>query len=358
MKVCVVGPVYTSNYFGGVSTFVEGLADGFKKNGHEAYIITDYTERAKTIGNVEIISLFKKDSRKNITMPRRLANKILDINPDLIVTSLEYGLVNNIINKKNNNIKTIHYLHAFPSVKRSKINNFFVNKVTKKICDKTNYVISNSTLTSVINSEIFNINSHEIINVGIGYDFLYKINDHGKKLLECNKKNILFAGRLVKEKNVDLLIKSFAKLKRTDVVLNILGDGNEKENLEKLANSVSSNIVFHGKVSPIEMPNYFKNADVFVSLNPHEPYGIVYLEALCSNTAIVCPKTGGQMDTLVDYKDRVRFINPYDIDDIASKLDESLNINIDKLTQEHIDENFSYKTIAGKIENLYYAKII
>lgn len=350
MRVCVIGPVYTNYYFGGVATFTESLADGFVKNGHEVLIVTDFSEKSKTIEGTDIVSVFKKEGRKNIHMPNKVAGEVLNFNPDVVISSLEYGLANKIIKNKKSNVKTVHYLHAFPSVKRSKINNFFVNNVTKYICNKSDYVISNSGLTSVINSEIFNIPSNDIINVGLGYDFINKIYDIEQGSYEDSKKHILFVGRLVKEKNVDCIIKAFDYIKDKDVVLDIVGDGKEKKILEGMAKGISDNIVFHGKVSPNEIPSYLKKSDVFVSLNPHEPYGIVYLEAMASNTSIVCPKTGGQMDTLLDYKDRVRFVNPYEMSDIAKKMDEALKLEFEELDREYIENNFSYRKVASEIE--------
>lgn len=353
MKICIIGPVYTSYYFGGVATFTESLADGFVKNGHEVRIITDYSERELTINGTVITSTFDKPARKNYKMPKLIAKEILKFNPDLVISSLEYGLANKIVNKDDYKIKTIHYLHAFPSVKRSKLNNFFVNNITRYICENSDYVISNSSLTSVINSEIFNIPSNEIINVGLGYDFINEIDKQQEDSYGDEKKHILFAGRLVKEKNVDCIINAFKKIDNGNVILDIIGDGKEREELETMAKCTSNNIIFHGKIAPIEIPKFLKKSNVFISLNPHEPYGIVYLEAMSANTAIVCPKTGGQMDTLIDYRDRVRFVNPYDANDVSNKMKEALNLDFEKLSKKYIDEKFSYKKVASDIEDFY-----
>ncbi|MDU1538695.1 MAG: glycosyltransferase family 4 protein [Paeniclostridium sordellii] len=353
MKICVIGPVYTSYYFGGVATFTESLGDGFVKNGHDVRIITDYSDKDTTINGTSIISTFKKKARKNYKMPKLIAKEILKFNPDLVISSLEYGLANKLVKRENTKIKFIHYLHAFPSVKRSKLNNFFVNNITRYICKNSDYVISNSSLTAVINSEIFNIPSDDIINVGLGYDFINKIDKSTESSYHDDKKHILFAGRLVKEKNVDCIIKAFGNINNEKIILDIIGDGKEKDKLETMAKGISSNIIFHGKIPPIEIPNYLKRSDLFISLNPHEPYGIVYLEAMSANTAIVCPKTGGQMDTLIDYKDRVKFVNPYDISDISSKIEEALNLNFNELSKVYIDEHFSYRKVANDIEEFY-----
>ena len=89
MKICIIGPVYTSYYFGGVATFTESLADGFAKNNHDVKIITDYSERKFTINGTSILSIFDKPSRKNYKMPKKIAKEILKFNPDLVVSSLE-----------------------------------------------------------------------------------------------------------------------------------------------------------------------------------------------------------------------------------------------------------------------------
>lgn len=353
MKVCIIGPVYTSYYFGGVATFTESLADGFIKNGHDTIVVTDYSEKDKTINGTPIVSLFDKKARKNYKMPQKIATEVLKFNPDIVISSLEYGLANKTIKNKNQKIKTIHYLHAFPSVKRSKINNFFVNNITAHICKNSDHVISNSSLTSVINSEIFNIPSDEIINVGLGYDFINEIYKINEESYNDGKKHILFAGRLVKEKNVDCIINAFKNIKNEDIILDIIGDGKEREELENMAKSISKNIVFHGKIPPTQIPKYLKKSDAFISLNPHEPYGIVYLEAMSANTAIVCPKTGGQMDTLIDYRDRVRFVNPYDHNDVSKKIEQALDLEFDDLDKQYVDSNFSYQKVAEDIEEFY-----
>lgn len=357
MKVVITGPVCTDKYFGGVATFTEGLADAFKLDGNEVYILTDYSNKPKTINGVEIIAVRDKPGRKSFKTHRLIKEKVNSIKPDFVVSSLEYGLANKKFDKA---IKSIHFLHAFPSIKRSAANNFFVKHVTRYIVNKSDYTISNSGLTSTINGEIFKIPSSDIVNVDVGYEFLEKykeVRDDVTRVLEKGKKHILFTGRLVKEKNVDYIIKAFGKLNLNNIVLDIVGDGPEKESLISLANSIEGEIKFHKKVAQDEVVKYYRDSDVFISLNPHEPYGIVYLEALVSNTNIVCPKTGGQMDTLVDYKDRVAFINPYDPIDIAQGMKEALNMHNEPFSDDYIYKNFSYSKAALEIKDIYLKKI-
>ncbi|MGL5617356.1 MAG: glycosyltransferase family 4 protein [Sarcina sp.] len=357
MKIVVTGPVCTDSYFGGVATFTEGLADAFKLNNNEVIILTDYSNKKETINGVKIISVRDKPARKSIKTYKEIKKEIIKFKPDFVLSSLEYGVANRWLDSS---IPTIHYLHAFPSVKRTMANNFFVKHVTRNIVKNSTYTIANSGLTATINGEIFNTFSGSIVNVSIGYEFLdefFKVENQKDTILDTKKKNILFAGRLVEEKNVDYIIKAFNKLANKDVVLNIVGEGNKENELKKLAQSLGGEVVFHGKVSQKEVVKFYRDTDIFISLNPHEPYGIVYLEALATNTNIVCPKTGGQMDTLIDYKDRVVFINPYDVDEIAMGLREALEIKNEPFSDEYIINNFTYKKAAKEIEEIYLKKI-
>ncbi|UOQ87011.1 glycosyltransferase [Gracilibacillus salinarum] len=357
LRICVTGPVNTNQSFGGVAIFTESLADAFKELGHEVLIVTDYSETKETIKNSSIISVGKKSMRKNLFMHYKLRKKIIEFSPNILISSLEYGFVNSFIKKNIDNCTTIHYLHAFPSIRRKLIDAFFLFLGSKMISSKSDFVISNSGLTSVINSEIFNTKSDCIINVGLGYDFIENLKESNvKKTPSNNEFNILYAGRLVKEKNVDFIIKGFEsatrEIKDKVVKLNIVGDGPEKTNLHELVRNlgIETKVVFHGKVDPQKITNFYLESNLFISLNPHEPYGIVYLEALTSGCKIICPMTGGQMDTLIDYREYVNVVNPYDSNDISKAIFNTIYDNNIINEPQKLIANFSYIEVAKQIE--------
>jgi glycosyltransferase involved in cell wall biosynthesis len=79
---------------------------------------------------------------------------------------------------------------------------------------------------------------------------------------------LLFSGRLYAEKKVDFLLKAFAVLKDSypDVVLLIIGDGEERDNLEQMATRLGHHDVhFLGElVDSKETAAYFSLADLLV----------------------------------------------------------------------------------------------
>jgi glycosyltransferase involved in cell wall biosynthesis len=98
------------------------------------------------------------------------------------------------------------------------------------------------------------------------------------------KSDVIFAGRLLPYKNVDVLIKAVAilKEKKPDLSLLIVGDGPEKDRLENLANALGldDNIRFTGFFEKEEdVYSAMLASKVLVLPSVREGFGIVVLEA-------------------------------------------------------------------------------
>ena len=104
--------------------------------------------------------------------------------------------------------------------------------------------------------------------------------------------DVIFAGRLIKEKNVDVLIKTVNLVKKEipDVKCVIIGDGPEKKELEKLAYDLGleNNLEFTGFLDDYdEVIAYMKSSKVFVLPSTREGFGIVALEANACGLPVV-----------------------------------------------------------------------
>jgi len=93
----------------------------------------------------------------------------------------------------------------------------------------------------------------------------------------------LFVGRLIREKNVDLLIRALP----TDATLCIIGDGPEKENLVSLAKEVNATVRFVRTLSYADLISVMKAANSLVLPSTREGFGIVALEALACGTPVI-----------------------------------------------------------------------
>ena len=84
------------------------------------------------------------------------------------------------------------------------------------------------------------------------------------------------------------------------------------------------------------------------SLGESEPYGLTYAEALLAGCKIVCPITGGQVEFLMNYLDRISFVDVLSNKSIAEGIKKCLetgNVNFN----EDLIQKFRYSETAKRI---------
>ena len=112
---------------------------------------------------------------------------------------------------------------------------------------------------------------------------------------------IIYVGRLVRYKRIDAVIQALAlNLKNVDYRFDIIGEGDEKENLMQLASAlgVSKRIVFHGRISRDAVQKKLRESDCFVMISENEVYGLAYLEAMAAG-CITIASIGGGIDGII-----------------------------------------------------------
>jgi glycosyltransferase involved in cell wall biosynthesis len=109
---------------------------------------------------------------------------------------------------------------------------------------------------------------------------------------------ILFAGRLVPEKGVDLLIRALSELNGNWHAL-ILGNGPEEIKLKALVNTynLQEKVTFKSHIPSTDMPDLYKETDILVLPsralpNWVEQFGRVLIEAMASGVCVVGSNTG------------------------------------------------------------------
>ena len=117
----------------------------------------------------------------------------------------------------------------------------------------------------------------DFINNGVERNKLFVANntfDVGERIISYNNKNknkILFVGSLDKRKQNDILIKAFYNIQNQipdEVILTIVGDGEEQSNLKKLVKDLylTNKVQFAGRITdPSMLKSYYKEAIVSVS---------------------------------------------------------------------------------------------
>ncbi|MDE2994809.1 MAG: glycosyltransferase family 4 protein [Chloroflexota bacterium] len=110
---------------------------------------------------------------------------------------------------------------------------------------------------------------------------------------------VMTCARLYPWKNLEFLIRLVPDLP-PDVTLVIVGDGPERERLEReaVATGVPERVYFAGSVSQTAVQQYLQAADVFTLHTRYEGLSHVMLEAMHAGTPIVASDVGGNAEVI------------------------------------------------------------
>lgn len=99
--------------------------------------------------------------------------------------------------------------------------------------------------------------------------------------------SFVFVGRLVAEKNLDMLIDAFSQLQCKNKRLVLVGNGDQRCNLENKVKRLSliRNVIFVGESNTPE--KYYRESNYFVIPSSYESFGQVVIEALSSGIPVI-----------------------------------------------------------------------
>ncbi|UJL45915.1 glycosyltransferase [Virgibacillus sp. NKC19-16] len=153
-------------------------------------------------------------------------------------------------------------------------------------------------------------------------------------IFNANEKIIITAGRLVKDKDHETLLRAFAKVnERIHAKLVILGEGELEEDLKRTAHEhhVQDKVHFIGfQQNPYI---YFKQADVFVLSSKREGFGHVLAEALATGTPVVSTNAKPGAREVLNYGEFGRMCEVGNAEEMADKIYEILTLNKEQTAQ-------------------------
>lgn len=107
--------------------------------------------------------------------------------------------------------------------------------------------------------------------------------------------HFLYVGQLISRKNVEALIRAFAKIREPEDTLRVVGAGPLASPLQKLARNLQlgNAITFDGHLDGQELITAYATADTFILPSTEEVWGLVVNEALAAGLhAVVSTKCG------------------------------------------------------------------
>ena len=111
--------------------------------------------------------------------------------------------------------------------------------------------------------------------------------------------NVLYAGRLTKEKGADLLAESFLLARERDPRLHLLLAGGGPEE-EMLRDRLGEHATFLGWLEGEELAKAYASSDVFLFCSQTDTFGQVIVEAQASGVPVVAVDAGGPASLVRD----------------------------------------------------------
>ncbi len=190
---------------------------------------------------------------------------------------------------------------------------------------------------------------------GIEFDLITKIKPAKEK------SDVIFVGRLMSHKNVDILIKSIKliKEKNPEIKSLIIGDGPEKKTLEALTQKLNleKNVKFLGFLkSNDDVYALMKSSKVFVLPSTREGFGIVVIEAnACGIPAItINHKDNAARDLIEEGKNG--FVCQLNEEEIVKRIIRILintsGLNMKKVCMD-LAKKYDWDKIVDEIEGVY-----
>lgn len=172
---------------------------------------------------------------------------------------------------------------------------------------------------------------------------------------------ILFAGRLARNKGLDVLVESWAALPPSDRIPLVLAgqDWGMRSELEASARrlGVAEGLRFLGNRPRDEYRAAFAGASLFVLPSEYEAFGLVLLEAMASGLPIVATRVGGvpevvrdgQEGRLVEYGDRPALTQA--LRELLT--DPALGARLSAAGRRRVAEEYTWERTAARFRALY-----
>lgn len=175
----------------------------------------------------------------------------------------------------------------------------------------------------------------------------------------AGRPSLLFVGRLVPYKGVDVLLRAMAGI---DAALWVIGDGPLRQALEAETArcGLTDRVRFLGPLPDADVVAHLHACDVFVlpSVTHAETFGMVQLEAMICGKPVVCTNVRSGVPWVNRHEETGLVVEPGDVEGLANALrrllgDTALRSRMGVAGRERVLSTFSLEQMASRTAALY-----
>lgn len=331
---------------GGQERALTNLANEFATRGHQISIICLFKTEVFFEINSEIKIIWPKEDRDKsnkfiyaLKLIPYIRKNIKQINPDSVVSFGDWFNSYSILATRFLK-KPIYITNRMgPNLHLGKFLEFF-NKLTYK--SATAMIVQTARAKEIMKAKYMLQNIHIIPNA------VKPINIENR----FPEKSIITVGRLSKEKGHKDLIEAFSKIKDKSWRLDIVGDGIEKENLEKLVSNlgIKDQVFFHGHKK--DFKTILAKASIFVLPSYYEGFPNSLVEAMSVPLACIASDCVAGPSEIIKHNENGFLYETGNVNSLTSLLDDLINnpSKIDAIEKKafQVIHQFNFDLIATK----------
>ena len=352
MKILHVGEYVN----GGVATYLRTLLNGLKKyNDIENYLLVSDYKSQKNWENMTKKFFYYKYKRSifNIFSAIKQIHEVIEkVNPDIIhVHSTWAGLfvrLPYLFRKRKAKIVYQSHGWAFLMDTSNYKKNIYalVERILSIPTDKI-INISNYEQNQAIK---YGLNKNKMIMIYNGVED--KINKSNLKLnWDGNKINLLFVGRLDRQKGLDLFLDVYEKMKLKNIHLYVIGTSVLDNNLPKNTEYVT----YLGWVDSKNIDEYYQACDAVIMPSRWEGFGLVAVEAMKNSKPVLVSNRGALPELVKENKNGYIFQleNISILEMILKNLNKEYLVTLGKGARQIYKNNYTADIFVIKILNIY-----
>ena len=395
MKVLFLTNEYPPRIYGGAGVHVGYLSRELAKT--MPVEVRCFGDQHVDEGNLKVIG-FELDTN-NFTCPKPLRSALgavqrctdfnaMNIDADLVHCHTWYSHVGGILAKKNYGLPlviTVHSLEPLRPWKREQLGggydfSLWVEKTALEMADA---IIAVSGATKHDIDRLFKIDPARmhVIHNGIDLNQYRKVDSTGaikRYGIDPSRPYLLFVGRITRQKGFQHLVRAIQFMDRDFQIVLCAAAPDTPQLAEEMriaverAEAQRTGIIWINKMVDQQTAcELYSQAAIFICPSIYEPFGIINLEAMACETAVVASAVGGIKEVVVDgetgflvpleqmKESPFEAINPEKFArDLAQRVNElmrdrQLRERFEKAGRKRVEKNFSWAAIVEKTSALY-----